>query len=196
MNWKLRHHRRVDTRGQNPLTQDHVTVHRTDWLFISNWTHSRDDKAEIWTDEGAEKSSAPRKLTVPPKISALLRYRGRWSESDDYVRDGVWGDLRNESEASDGGSWGKLVVQKREKGGKKSMKRMEWGNILHRFSLNKKGERWRHFTCWRMKVFIVAKMRATLQKQHRDTTVTQPGARLGPLIVPHCKPSFLIYSLF
>lgn len=28
-----------------------------------------------------------------------------------------------------------------------------------------------------MKVFIVAKMRATLQKQHRDTTVTQPGAR-------------------
>lgn len=26
-----------------------------------------------------------------------------------------------------------------------------------------------------MKVFIVAKMRATLQKQHRDTTVTQPG---------------------
>lgn len=31
-----------------------------------------------------------------------------------------------------------------------------------------------------MKVFIVAKMRATLQKQHRDTAVTQPGTLPPP----------------
>lgn len=37
-----------------------------------------------------------------------------------------------------------------------------------------------------MKVFIVAKMRATLQKQHRDTTVTQPGTQPPPLTIIYC----------
>lgn len=31
-----RHHRKADTRGHNPLTRDHDTVHGTDGLFISN----------------------------------------------------------------------------------------------------------------------------------------------------------------
>lgn len=97
--------------------------------------------------------------------------------------------------ASDDGSRGKLVIQKKEKRKKKKFSgRMDWGNILHRISLNKKGERWQHFTCWRMKVFIVAKMRATLQKQHRDTTVTQPGAQLQPLPIRHCAGGFLQMS--
>lgn len=54
-----------------------------------------------------------------------------------------------------------------------------------RVRMSEEGERWRHFTCWRMKVFIVAKMRATLQKQHRDTAVTQPGSP-GPRPLPVC----------
>lgn len=36
-----------------------------------------------------------------------------------------------------------------------------------------------------MKVFIVAKMRATLQKQHKDTAVTQPDAQLH-FDLSHC----------
>lgn len=61
---------------------------------------------------------------------------------------------------------------------------MEKGNNLHESSFEE--ERWRHFTCWRMKVFIVAKMRATLQKQHRGTTVTQPDVQLLARVILGC----------
>lgn len=108
--------------------------------------------------------------TAPPQISTF--WGTHYQRMMDHMRDGVWGDLRK-WKASDEGSRGKLMEQEK-KNINDSVRGIEWGNTLH--SLNKKGERWQHFTCWRMKVFIVAKMRATLQKQHRDTTVTQPGS--------------------
>lgn len=102
-----------------------------------------------------------------------------WDSEADYqrMRDGVWGDLRNEKQVmteAEENSWyrKKKITSEKDRVRKYSV-----------FSLNKKGERWQHFTCWRMKVFIVAKMRATLQKQHRDTTVTQPGTQPQPLTV-------------
>lgn len=116
--------------------------------------------------------------TVPPKISTC------WDTEADYQRmkttwemeSGVISEMKSKW-------WRKQRKTHGTEKKNKSVKRTEWGNILHGISLNKKGERWQHFTCWRMKVFIVAKMRATLQKQHRDTTVTQPGTQLQPLTI-------------
>lgn len=49
----------------------------------------------------------------PTKDLHLLRYRGGPTEDEDHMRDGVWGDLRNEKQVMKEAE-GKLVVQKRK----------------------------------------------------------------------------------
>lgn len=96
----------------------------------------------------------PPKTTVPPKISTW------WDTEADCqgikaiweMGSGVEWKASDEGSSTHGTRKDKLINDRVRK------------YILHAISLNKKGERWQHFTCWRMKVFIVAKMRATLQK--------------------------------
>lgn len=59
-----RRHRKAATRGQNPLARDHVTVHRTDWLFISNCEPIAEMRryGQMWNVD------SPRS-TPPPKSS-------------------------------------------------------------------------------------------------------------------------------
>lgn len=64
--------------------------------------------------------------------------------------------------------WTKQRDTRRYGGGGKEKKRrkkketVKWGKWWSRVWF--KEERWQHFTCWRMKVFIVAKMRSDITK--------------------------------
>lgn len=178
-----RHHRKAATRGQTPLTQDHVTVHRTDWLFISNCEPIAEMRrlrsGQMWH---------VKLLNNPTTDLHFLRYT--LSENDEpHERWGLGWSPKMKSKW-----WGK---QRKTHGQEKKKKRLGERDRVRKYSaqFDKKGERWQHFTCWRMKVFIVAKMRATLQKQHRDTTVTQPGSQLQPLMITYC-PVILQVILF
>lgn len=78
-NWKLKDITEKQLReAENPSTQDRVTVHRTDWLFISNCEpiaemgglrSGRDERGWEMLNPSAQSTRPPPKTTVPPKIS-------------------------------------------------------------------------------------------------------------------------------
>lgn len=104
-----RHHRKAATRGQNPLTQDRVTVHRTDWLFISNCEPKAEMRrlrsGQMWNVKCL--SSTTPEASAPPKISTC--WDSDYQRMTEHMRDGVRGELRNEKrvtwEAEGGNSW-------------------------------------------------------------------------------------------
>lgn len=111
--------------------------------------------------------------TVTPQISVCWDTEVRMMTTGEEVEAGGWcqenGTVKWRGRWGGGNSGGEGRHHQWKDGSEETVLPTLFNNV------SKKGERWGHFTCRRMKVFIVAKMRATLQKQHRDTTVTQPG---------------------
>lgn len=121
MNWKLKDITEKQLQeAKNPLTQDHVTAHRTDWLFISNCEPIAEMKrlrSGQMKGLGNVKSLCstpphPTPKTVPPKISTC------WDTEADYQRMKTTWEMESgvisKWKASDEGSRGKLMVQKRK----------------------------------------------------------------------------------